>query len=316
MRTFLLSLVFLACAFPSPYPAEFVTSANGLRADVYHLPPAPVVYQNSTALTFSPTAFTLIQGSHHAVLVDAPATGAQATNLTAWIKATLGPRKSLKYIYITHGHGDHFFTAPLICAAFPGCQVVAREDVNAHMHEQYEEPLFSSLWLSLFPGGQITSVPFNASYILREADRTFMLEGHALRAVEVGQGDTYNSTVLHVPDLELVVGGDVIYGKCHQLFVEDWTAELRQQWIQSLDRAAALKPAFVVPSHTKPGDGFAPSHIRDTKTYIRTWERVLAQSKSWEELEGEMKKAFPFRDGSFILRWSSQAPFGASSIVA
>ncbi|OCT45739.1 putative metallo-beta-lactamase domain protein [Cladophialophora carrionii] len=318
MKTSLLSLAVLACAFPAPTPAEFVTSAQGLRADVYHLPPAPVVYQNSTALTFSPTAFTLIQGSRDAVLVDAPATDAQAGNLTAWIKSTLGPRKSLKYIYITHGHGDHFFTAPMICAAFPGCRVVARADVNAHMLEQYEDVLFTGFWLSLFPGGQITSTPFNASYILPrgDADGTFMLEGHAVRAVEVGQGDTYNSTVLHVPDLQLVVGGDVIYGKCHQLTVEDSTPELRRQWIRSLDRAAALNPSFVVPSHTRPGDGFAPSHIRDTKVYIRTWEKVMAQSKTWEELEAGMKKAFPLRDGSFILRWSSQAPFGASSFVA
>jgi glyoxylase-like metal-dependent hydrolase (beta-lactamase superfamily II) len=317
MKTSLLSVALLACAGPAVRTAlaEFVTSAKGLQADVYHLPPAPVVYQNSTALAFSPTAFTLIQGSHDAVLVDAPATHGQAANLTAWVKSTLGPHKSLKYIYVTHGHGDHFFTAPLICAAFPGCRVVAKADVNAHMLQQYEEPLFGSLWLSVFPGGQITSTAFNASYIL-PGNGTFRLEGHALTAVEVGQGDTYNSTVLHVPDLALVVGGDVIYGKCHQLFVEDPTPELRQQWVDSLDRAAALKPAFVVPSHTKPGDGFAPSHIGNTKTYIRTWEKVMAQSKTWQELEGGLKKAFPLRDGSFILRWSSQAPFGASSIVA
>ena len=110
--------------------AEFVASAKGLRADVFHLPAAPVLYQNSTELSFSPTAFTLIQASKHAVLVDAPATEAQASNLTAWIKATLGPHKTLQYIYITHGHGDHFFTAPQICAQFSGCQIIAKKDVS------------------------------------------------------------------------------------------------------------------------------------------------------------------------------------------
>jgi glyoxylase-like metal-dependent hydrolase (beta-lactamase superfamily II) len=299
--------------------AEFVARNGSLRADVYHLPPAPVVYQNSTSLSFSPTAFTLIQGPKHAVLVDAPATHAQATNLTAWIKSTLGPHKTLQSVYITHGHGDHFFTAPEICAAFPDCHVVAKKDVNEHMHEQYTEPLFSSLWLALFPGGQITSpaAPFNASVILPDKNATFQVDGHLLRAVEVGQGDTYNSTVLHVPDLGLVVGGDVVYGKCHQLFAEDYTPELRQLWIDSLDRVAALKPLkHVVPSHTKPGDGFGVAHINETKRYIRTWEDVMAKSKDWEQLEQGMKQAFPARDGSFILRWSSQAPFNASSIVA
>lgn len=294
--------------------AELVTAANGLRADVYHLPPASVVYQNSTSLSFSPTAFTLIQASCDAVLVDAPATHYQAADLVTWINSTLGPRRTLKYIYITHGHGDHFFTAPQICAAFPGCQIITRGEVNEHMLQQYQNPLWSSLWLALFPG-QITSAPFNASVILAQ-DGIFKLDGHVLQAVNVGQGDTYNSTVLHVPDLELVVGGDVVYGKCHQLFAEDYSAALRQLWTDSLDRVAELRPQFVVPSHTKPGDLFEPSHIQETKEYIRTWEVALAKSKTWQELEMAMEKAFPDRDGTFILRWSSQAPFGASSIVA
>lgn len=291
--------------------SEFVTAKNGLQVDVYHLPPAPVVYQNSTDLSFSPTAFTLIQGAHEAILVDAPATVAQGQGLIAWMEQTM-PGKQLKAVYVTHGHGDHFFTAPTIAANWPGAEVVAKQDVFAHMLQQYEEPLFTDLWLSLFPGGQITSTPFNATVL--PADGTFTLEGHTIRAVEVGQSDTYNSTVLHVPDLDLVVGGDVIYGNCHQLFAEDPTPDLRNQWVASLDAAASLNPQIVIPSHTKPGDGFAPSHIAETKRYIRVWEKVMSCAESWQDLEAGMKMRFPLRDGTFILRWSSQAPFNAASV--
>jgi hypothetical protein len=35
------------------------------------------------------------------------------------------------------------------------------------------------------------------------------LEGHELRLISVGQSDTEPSTVVHVPDLDAVVGGDV-----------------------------------------------------------------------------------------------------------
>ncbi|KIW92691.1 uncharacterized protein Z519_06538 [Cladophialophora bantiana CBS 173.52] len=312
MKSSLLSSI-LFSILPPLALSEFVTSKNGLQVDVYHLPPAPVVYENSTNLSFSPTAFTFIHGTHEAVLVDSPATFLQGQNLTKWVKDIVGPHKSLKYIYVTHGHGDHFFTALQIAANWPGCQVVAKADVNAHMLQQYEEPLFTDLWLSLFPGGQITSQPFNATLIL-PANGTFEIEGHIFRAVEVGQGDTSNSTVLHVPDVDLVVGGDVVYGNCHQLFVEDLSPRLRNQWIVSLDKVAALRPRFVVPSHTKPGDGFAPSHIADTKLYIRAWEKALATSGTWQELEDAMKTQFPLRAGSFILRWSSQAPFNAASV--
>ncbi|KIW14955.1 hypothetical protein PV08_07742 [Exophiala spinifera] len=289
--------------------SEFVTQKNGLQVDVYHQPPAVVAYQNSTDLSFSPTAFTLIHGEHDAVLVDSPATMAQGKALAEWIHETI-PGKQLKTVYITHGHGDHFFTGPIIQQNFPGAQVVAKKDVYDHMLQQYEPTFFNSFWASLFPGGQITDSPFSAKVLPENG--TFYLEGHVLQAVEVGQSDTYNTTVLHVPDLDLVVGGDVVYGHCHQLFAEDSTHELRQEWLNSLDKAAALNPEFVIPSHMQPHDGYQPSHINETKRYIHVWEQLLACSSSWEELEAKVKKAFPLRTGNFILRWTCQAPFNAA----
>ena len=44
---------------------------------------------------------------------------------------------------------------------------------------------------------------------------SFDLEGHTFRAVEAGHTDTLDTTVLHVPDLHLVVAGDVVYGGVH-----------------------------------------------------------------------------------------------------
>nr|KAK5446148.1 hypothetical protein LTR18_004067 [Exophiala xenobiotica] len=288
---------------------DFVASKNGLQVDVYHQLPASVVYQNSTELSFSPTAFTLIHGKHDAVLIDAPATIAQGHALANWIQQTI-PGKQLKKIYITHGHGDHFFTGPIIQKRYPGAQVVAKKDVYDHMLQQYQPETFAFVWESLFPGGQVTDTP-NPAKVLPE-NGTFYLEGHALRAVEVGQSDTYNTTVLHVPDLDLVVGGDVVYGHCHQLFAEDSTTALRKEWLSSLDKVAALKPKLVIPPHMQAHDGYRPSHIDETKQYIRVWEQLQANSSSWQELEARTTKNFPDRTGNFILRWSSQAPFNAS----
>ncbi|KAK6364989.1 hypothetical protein LTS17_011685 [Exophiala oligosperma] len=257
--------------------SEFVTKKNGLQVDVYHQPPAGVVYQNSTDSSFSPTAFTLIHGEHDAILVDSPATIAQ-------------------------GH--------IIQQSYPGAQVVAKKDVYDHMLQQYEPAVFKSVWASLFPGGQVTDTPLAAKVLSQNG--TFHLEGHVLQAVEVGQSDTYNTTALHVPDLDLVVGGDVIYGHCHQLFAEDSSHELRQKWLISLDEAAALNPKVVVPSHMQAHDRYQPSHINETKRHIHFWEQLLANSSSWQELEAKVKKAFPLRTGNFVPRWSSQAPFSAA----
>lgn len=59
------------------------------------------------------------------------------------------------------------------------------------------------------------------------------LRGHAFQSIEVSQSDTYNSTVLHVPDVDPVVGGDVIFGRLHQFLAEDFPSKLISLWGQA-----------------------------------------------------------------------------------
>src|SRR5689334_8979634 len=42
-----------------------------------------------------------------------------------------------------------------------------------------------------------------------------LVEGHEVVLVDVGHTDTDGTSVVHVPDLELVVAGDVIYNGVH-----------------------------------------------------------------------------------------------------
>ena len=285
---------------------------QGLTVSVYHLAPHPVSYQDSTALTFSPTAFTLLHTATEAILIDSPATKAQGDELYAWIHSTI-PGKKLKGIMVTHGHGDHFFSAPQIASQFPGAKIFVTKDVLAHMRQQYEPELYVSFWGNLFAGGQIddSGIPDSIVDLLPDTNPAVSLGRHEVQIVPVGQGDTYNSTVIHVPSIDLVVGGDVIYGTCHQLLVEDATPELRQAWKNSVAKVEKLCAKVVVPSHMLPDEGYGPEHVAETKRYIDVWETKRAKATNWEELEGAMKGAFPGRDGSFILRWTSQAPFGA-----
>ena len=278
---------------------------HNLQVHVYHLAAEPVLYQNKTDLSFSPTSFTLISGRHEAILIDAPATIAQGEKLAAWISDTI-PGKILKGIYITHGHGDHFFASDVIKVTHPYAKVISTEGTAEHMIEQYSE----QFWDVLFPG-KLSHANITPDVIL-PANGVFELEAHVLKGVEVGQSDAWKSTVLHVPDLDLVVGGDVVYGNCHQLFVEASTPDLRSQWLTSLDKVAALKPKIVVPSHQTAKDGYSPDHVVQTQEYIRYYEQALAQANTWQELEQMLKRRWPDKDGSFILRWTSQAPFEAA----
>lgn len=62
----------------------------------------------------------------------------------------------------------------------------------------------------------------------------------------------------------------------------------------------------------RPEEGYGAEHFEETKRYVHTYEEVLKGAKIWEASETGMKEEFPGQEGSFILRWSSQAPFDAA----
>src|SRR6202035_6093788 len=68
---------------------------------------------------------------------------------------------------------------------------------------------------------------------------SFELEGRQLVAVDVGHTDTDDTTVLHVPELELVVAGDAVYNGVHQYLAES-DSQGRKDWLAALDIIEAL----------------------------------------------------------------------------
>jgi hypothetical protein len=42
------------------------------------------------------------------------------------------------------------------------------------------------------------------------------LEGHDIDIIEAGHSDTDDSTFVHIPELSMVVAGDVCYNELHQ----------------------------------------------------------------------------------------------------
>src|SRR5512142_3206261 len=128
---------------------------------------------------WSPTAATLICGERDAVLVDPLMTAAEGEDLAGWIAAS---GKNLTTIFVTHGHGDHFFGAAPVLARFPGAKMVATPAVVEGMKKQLNPAWLDGFWRARFPG-QLPDRLFAAEPL--EGD-TFMLEGQALVAVDLG----------------------------------------------------------------------------------------------------------------------------------
>jgi glyoxylase-like metal-dependent hydrolase (beta-lactamase superfamily II) len=152
----------------------------------------------------SPVASTLIYGSTDAVLTDPGFTIDQALALGDWVAAH---DRNLTDIFISHGHGDHWFAANLLADRF-GARIVANDGTIAQMHASIAARPF--LWDKVYPG-----IPQSSVTAETVPGNRFTLEGNDLAIVEVGHADTYDNSVLHVADLGLVVAGDVIYNGAH-----------------------------------------------------------------------------------------------------
>jgi glyoxylase-like metal-dependent hydrolase (beta-lactamase superfamily II) len=173
----------------------------------------------------------LIFGEHDAVLVDTLTTVAEAEALGSWVALH---HRNLTTIYITHGHVDHFAGLSVLLQRFPDARAIATpKSVELMRTQAPRQPFYRKLWPGQLPATIAMPEPYDGE--------VFTLEGHELRIVKQGRTDAADSTSLHVPSIDLVVGGDVLYNECH-MYVGDTTPESRCNWIAALDRLAALNP--------------------------------------------------------------------------
>src|SRR6202171_6863207 len=105
-----------------------------LSWDVFVAPPEPLAGGDAapgeTQSFWSPVSATLISGERDAVLVDALLTVGQAQDLAEWVDAT---GKNLTTVYITHGHGDHWFGLGTVLDRFPDARAFALPAVIEQM---------------------------------------------------------------------------------------------------------------------------------------------------------------------------------------
>jgi len=271
-----------------------------LTWEVFMTPGIPVVTPDrppgADKTVFQAMAATLIFGHQDAILVDAFMTVKQATALAEWV-ASKG--KNLTTIYITHGHGDHWFGVGTILEHFPSAKVVATSNTIGVMRVNASQEMLEGVWNPAFPG----LIPTNL-VVADQIDGSIALEGHELVPVELGHTDTDHTTCLHVPSLGLMVAGDAAYNDVH-LYLAESNHETRLEWIAALDKIEALKPLAVVASHKRPGNDDRPQVIEETRQYIRDFDRLADVTTTAQELYDEMLKLYPNRVNPYWALWTS-----------
>jgi glyoxylase-like metal-dependent hydrolase (beta-lactamase superfamily II) len=259
-----------------------------LRYDVFAAPEKPFTAparRVGDPPAWDPTTSTLIFGARDAVLVDALMTVREATALSDWV--ALHERR-LTTIYITHGHGDHYLGLSVVLERFPGARAVATAGTVEQMRKQITPEALNNGIRARFPG-QIADTVVLAEPL---EGAHFELEGRPLRVIETGHTDTLDTTALHVPDLGLIVSGDVAYNHCH-MFVGATTADGRAEWIAALDRLAALNPSAVVTGHKDPTRGNPPSVLTESRGYLEYYGQLREAALSEQDLFDAMVSRYP-----------------------
>jgi len=274
---------------------------DALKWEVFVTPGIPVVTPDRPSgvreTYFQAMASTLIYGKSDALLVDTFMTIEQASALADWVASK---NKNLTTIYITHGHGDHWFGVGTLLERFPNASVVATPNTVKVMRQNASPEALRTAWEPAFP----RQIPDHLVIAKELEGNVINLEGHELIVVELGHTDTDHTTCLHVPSIGLVVAGDAAYNDVH-LYLAESNVQKRQEWIAALDKIEALNPRAVVATHKRPENDDSPRIIEETREYIRAFDRLAETTRTAQELYDQMLKLYPSRINPGWALWSS-----------
>jgi glyoxylase-like metal-dependent hydrolase (beta-lactamase superfamily II) len=276
--------------------------STNLSWDVHVAPAEPLsandLAPGEAAPSWSPISATLISGERDAVLVDALLTVGQAHDLVEWIDEH---GKNLTTVYITHGHGDHWFGLGAVLDRFPNARASALPGVIEQMRVGATPEFFEAFWTPRFDG----KLPQELAFPEPLEDHSIDLEGHELVVVELGHTDTDQTTCLHAPELGLVVAGDAAYNDVH-LYLAESDRQGRRDWIAALDAIESLRPRAVIAGHQRAGRHDGPEIIEETRRYIRDFDQIAETTNTAQDLYDRLLALYPDRINPDALRLSSQ----------
>jgi glyoxylase-like metal-dependent hydrolase (beta-lactamase superfamily II) len=279
--------------------SEGVSMASSLWIDVFNSGYKPIPggpgWDDSTPATWPASTSTLISGDRDALLVDALLTTSEGDRLAAWVQST-GKRPSA--IFITHGHGDHFFGAGPVLGVSPDAQLIASDQQVVDEARGQTTPKAMASWNSRFAGqfSESPAVPALAS------SQEFDLEGHPLLFRTIGAADGALATIVHVPDLQAICSGDIAYNNIH-MWLWNSTPDSRQAWLASLDAVAALRPSTIITGHKDPDapDDNATRVLDQSRRYIEDFDQAVAKSSTPHEVIDAILATYPAYGNRYTL---------------
>jgi len=233
------------------------------------------------------TNSVIVEGPNEVMLVDAQLTKTNAERVLQQVKET---RKPLSLVYITHAHADHFLGLEVFKEAYPRVRVLATSVVVDRINQVYQAKI--DKWKEILGSGAtshaVSIETFDGSFIEFESSRIVILK-HI-------QGDTDEDTMLWIPGQRILIAGDVVFNDMH-VYTAETDSQAREKWLNALQRIRELKPAVVIPGHSKAGAPLdASTAVEFTDRYLLVFEDELKRAKDPDSLIHAMTERFPSAD--------------------
>jgi glyoxylase-like metal-dependent hydrolase (beta-lactamase superfamily II) len=243
----------------------------------------------------------LISGAADAILFDVVMLRSDAIKLAEQIAHS---GKSLRSVFVSHAHPDHFMGLDVITERFPQARVIATKDVVEDIKK--DGPwMFSLLQEKLGREGPDKLV---IPEVLAESE--IFVENTSIQVVQFGEGESRHIATLFIPSQSALLAADLIYQQTHcylqEKCLDGWLARLYELEIFSQGRVTTIYPG-----HGPAGD---LSLIDHTRGYLLDFRAAL-DGGSAQSVEASMLEKYPHHHAKqFLTAFTLPAYFPAAKI--
>ena len=254
----------LAQPLAAQTPADPIVRTEGLRQVSPHV---YIIPDNSVPLVPN---VGFVAGERGILVID---TGLGPRNGSAVLEVAkeLGGPRAL-YLVTTHFHPEHDLGAQV----FPESTTLIRSNDQAKDISEFGLQLaqvFASR--SAINAELLKDADFRKANVTFDRDYALDLGGVKVQLIAMGANHTRGDTAIWVESDRVLFSGDVAM-RAQPAFASPYSTI--RQWLSSLDKLEALKPAVIVPSHGPTGDAAFISGYRNYLIEVR--DRTAADKKA------------------------------------